>query len=451
MKPVKAGGAKGLAYIRILLKRNNYQTGVEVIKMEQKNIRELAKKHEKLQTLMHFVNYETLKNEHEKQSEKKAVGVDGIAKMEYSKDLNNNLNKLLIRMKKFQYKPKPVRRVEIPKPGSDKKRPLGIPSYEDKLVQGCMANVLNSIYETKFLNMSYGFRPNKNCHQAISKVNNIIQHEKINFVLDADIKGFFDNLNHEWLMKFLANDIQDKNFLFYIERFLKSGIMKELKFEETDKGTPQGGLVSPVLANVYLHYVLDLWFKVEIKPKLKGKAYIIRYADDFVILCQYEEEAYQIYEVLKKRLNKFNLEVAEDKTRIIPFGKIIGNTKTFDFLGFTFMNGKTRNGKYMVQLKISKKKKKAKKKNIKQFIKENMHMDMAKLIDKINKRIVGLYAYYGVNGMYSELANIYNYTRYRLFKTLNRRGQKKMNIEKYNLILERIPIKRPKIYVQIWA
>lgn len=227
---------------------------------ERKDIRTLAKKYDKLQTLMCYVNKETLMEQHKKQMKGKASGIDGVTKEQYNENAENNIENLLIRMKKFSYKPQAVKRVYIPKTGSDKLRPLGIPAYEDRLVQGCMAYVLNEIYETKFLNCSYGFRLNRNCHQAIREINQTIMTKKVNYILDADIKSFFDNVDHTWLMEFLKHDIEDKNFLRYISRFLKSGVIEDLKYYESDKGTPQGGLISPVLANVYLHYVLDLWF-----------------------------------------------------------------------------------------------------------------------------------------------------------------------------------------------
>ena len=336
------------------------------MEIERKDIRTLAKKYEKLQTLMCYVNKETLMEQHKKQMKGKASGIDGITKEQYNENAEDNVEDLLERMKKFSYRPQAVKRVYIPKTGSDKLRPLGIPAYEDRLVQGCMAYVLNEIYETKFLDCSYGFRPERNCHQAIREINQKIMIKKVNYILDADIKGFFDNVDHKWLMEFLRHDIRDKNFLRYINRFLKSGIIEDLKYYESDKGTPQGGLISPVLANVYLHYVLDLWFEKGIKPKLKGETYLLRYCDDFIIMFQYENEAQLVYELLKERLKKFKLELAEDKTRILPFGRFKGNKESFDFLGFTHYNSKTRTGKYTIQHKISKKKKKAKKQAMKQ-------------------------------------------------------------------------------------
>lgn len=417
---------------------------------ERKDIRTLAKKYNKLQTLMCYVNKETLMEQHKKQMKGKASGIDGITKEQYNENAENNVEDLLVRMKKFSYRPQAVKRVYIPKTGSDKLRPLGIPAYEDRLVQGCMAYVLNEIYETKFLDCSYGFRPNRNCHQAIREINQTIMTKKVNYILDADIKGFFDNVDHKWLMEFLKHDIGDKNFLRYVSRFLKSGIIENLKYYESDKGTPQGGLISPVLANVYLHYVLDLWFEKGIKPKLKGEAYLVRYCDDFIIMFQYENEAQIVYELLKKRLEKFKLELAEDKTRILPFGRFKGNKESFDFLGFTHYNSKTRTGKYTIQHKISKKKKKAKKQAMKQWLKENMHENLVDVIERLNRKLVGMYVYYGINGMFNDLLGLYKYIKYELYRVMCRRSQKKINVKKYMLILERIPIAKPKIYVQIW-
>ena len=276
----------------------------------------IAKQQEKygtVQGLMSYINQESLKEQHRKQERRKAVGIDGMTKEEYGKNLEENTKELIERMKKFSYRPQSVRRVYIPKPGSDKRRPLGIPAYEDKLVQGVMAEILNQIYERIFLDMSYGFRPNRSCHGAIEKLDKIIMNGKIEWIVDADIRGCFENIDHKWLVKFLEEIIEDKVFIRYIVRFLKSGIMEDMKRYETDRGTPQGGLISPILANVYLHYVLDLWFKNEIQKNCKGKAYMVRYADDFVSCFEKEEEAREYYEELKKRLAKFRIRTSRRK------------------------------------------------------------------------------------------------------------------------------------------
>lgn len=274
---------------------------------------------------------------------------------------------------------------------------------------------------------------------------------KVNYILDCDVKGFFDNVDQKWLIKFLEHDIQDKIFIRYIVRFLKSGYMEDMKYYETEKGTPQGGLISPILANVYLHYVLDIFFEKYIKPRLKGEAYLVRYADDFIIMFQYEQEAKQVYRILIRRLKQYGLEMEQDKTRIIPFGRFKGTNETFDFLGFMHYNGITRTGKYTVGHKMSKKKKKVKKANIKKWIKENRHSNIFEIIKHVNKILVGIYAYYGINGMTEELSNFKHYTHKTIFNVYRKRSQRnKFNYDNYKSILEIIPLRIPKIYHNIW-
>ena len=417
---------------------------------KRQDIRTLSVKHSRLETLINRVNYEALEAEHRRQEKHKAVGVDKVTKEQYGENLEENLKNLVERMKKFSYRPQPVRRAMIPK-ANGKMRPLGIPSYEDKLVQGVMANILNEAYEPRFLNCSYGFRPNRGAHDAIKEVNDLIMFKKVNYILDCDIKGFFDNVDHEWLMKFLEHDIADRNFLRYIVRFLKAGVMVDNRLEETSVGTPQGGLISPVLANVYLHYVLDLWFEKWIKKQLKGEGYLVRYADDFIIMFEYESEAKAVYETLKERLAKFGLELAEDKTRILPFGRNSKSRETFDFLGFTHVNSKTRNGGYTVGHLISNKKKKMFKANLKKWVMENRNIEFEVFITKLNRKLMGTNNYYSVSGAIKEVRALYNHAFWVTLKWLNRRSQRKsFTVEKFaDVWNERI--KRPHIHVNIWA
>ena len=325
------------------------------MEQEAKGIRYQSEHFPKVQGVMHRVNAESLMAEHRKQCRKKAKGIDGVDKEQYDRNAEGNIHNLMERMKSFQYKPLPVRRTYIPK-ANGKLRPLGIPAYEDRLVQGAMAGALNDVYEPRFMDCSYGFRPGRSAHDVVKYIDNTIMHKRVNYVLEADIRGFFDNVDHDWLMKFLSNDIQDKNFLRYVKRFLIAGIMEGTELKDSDKGTPQGGLISPILANVYLHYVLDWWFENAVKPRLRGEAFYVRYADDFLILFQYEDEAYEVLRHLGKRLNHFGLELAEEKTRILPIGRFKGTKEEFDFLGFTFYNAKTRKGGYRLGVRTSKKK-----------------------------------------------------------------------------------------------
>ena len=330
-------------------------------------IKEQLAKHGTVQGIMKYINYENLKRQHEKQEKNKATGIDKVSKTEYEEELKENLEEIIEQMKKFQYRPMPSKRVYIPKDGTNKKRPLGIPAYRDKIVQGAFAEVLNEIYENIFLECSYGFRPNRSCHDAVKEINRVVREGRVNWIYEGDIRGFFDHVDHKWMIKFLEVVIQDKNFIRYIGRFLKSGVMEEGKRIEAEEGTPQGGLISPILGNVYLHYVLDLWIEKDVKKRYKGEVYEIRYADDFVVCFEYKGEAERFKEEVKERLKKFGLETAEEKTKIVKFGKSNNGSKDkFDFLGFTHYNGKNRKGYYKIVHKTSQKKLKTKKQRAKQ-------------------------------------------------------------------------------------
>lgn len=408
-------------------------------------------KHKTVQGIMKYVNQEALREQHKKQEKNKATGIDNISKTDYEENLKENTEELINKMKSMSYKPQEVKRVYIPKTGSKELRPLGIPAYEDRLVQGAMADVLNEIYEHIFLDCSFGFRPGRDCHQAIKKLDEIIMKKNINYVVDADIKGFFNNVNHEWLIKFLELTIQDPKFIQYIVRFLKSGIMENMQHYESDKGTPQGGLISPILANVYLHYVLDLWFELYIKIKCKGGAYLIRYADDFVCCFEREEDARMFYVELKDRLKKFDLELAEDKSRIIPFGNNDSKEK-FDFLGFTHVNGVNRKGNYKLVHHTSGKKSKAKKQAVKVWLVENVRIyKIPYLIKKLNIKLQGTFRYYGVSDNMKWMTQFRKYVIHELYQQICRRSQKgKISWEKYSKILEYNPISLPKIYHSMW-
>lgn len=235
---------------------------------------------ERFTSLAHLINVELLTICHNEMDGRKATGVDNITKQAYSENLEENLRNLVQRMKKHAYRPQPVQRVYIPKPGTNKQRPLGIPAYEDKLVQAALAKILTAIYEQEFLDSSFGFRPNRGCHDAIKVLNVILVERPINYIVDADIRGFFDHVNHDWLITLIEHRIQDPNIIRLIKRMLKSGIMEEGIRYDTTEGTPQGGVISPILANIYLHYVIDLWFDKSVRKSCRGAAFMVRYADD---------------------------------------------------------------------------------------------------------------------------------------------------------------------------
>ena len=403
----------------------------------------------KVRGLMSTVTEESLYQQFKRQKWRKAAGVDGVDKRDYEEKLFPKLRNLMGRLKSFSYKPQPVLRVTIPKENG-KTRPLGISAFEDRLVQGCFADGLSATYEPRFKDFSYGFRPGRSAHDAVAEINRIIMNCNVNYVLDADIKGFFDNVDQDWLITFLENDIEDKNFIRYIKRFLKAGVMENTEILPSDMGTPQGSLLSPVCANVYLHYVLDWWFDERIRPRLQGEAHIIRYADDFAVLMEYQQDAEWLLERLRVRLGHFGLELSEEKTRIIPFGRWSNTKDEFNFLGFTFYNATTRRGYYRVGIRTSKKKLKAKRAAVKKWLKEHMHDKVKDLMTKLNTKLQGHYQYYGVNGNFKALQGFEYYTKYMVYKTLRRRSQKDKTTWERVYDLWKKYIKPPHITKHIW-
>jgi RNA-directed DNA polymerase len=432
--------------------------------METKLLRiaELAKTQPNLKftSLTHLLDVEHLKQCHHELRGNKATGVKGITKAEYGEKLNENILDLVTCMKQKSYRPVPVRRTYIPKQDKGKTRPLGIPEHEDKIVQRGMAKILNSIYENDFLDCSFGFRPNRNCHDALKTLNVYLEKRYVNYIVDVDIKGFFDNVDHQWMMKFVKHRIVDSNFLQIIARFLKGGYMEQGKYYKTDTGTPQGGLISPILANLYLHYVLDLWFEQLVRKKSSGQAYMVRYADDFVCCFQNYDDAQKFYNALKARLKKFNLEIAEEKSKIIPFGRFAeenskrkgqGKPSTFDFLGFTHYCSKSKQGTFRVKRKTSKKKMRSKIKESNEWMKANRHKDMQDIVNRLRRSLTGYYNYYCITDNLTTVNKFVGIVIKQFFKWMNRRSQRKsFTWDKFLLFLKKLPLPKPKVKVNIY-
>lgn len=406
----------------------------------------------------HLINKELLMKCHEKMDGDKAVGIDGVTKEEYGRNLEENLDRVVERLKKKSYRPQPARRIEIPK-DNGKTRPLSIYCYEDKLVQEALRMVLEAVFEPHFYDEMMGFRPNRSCHMALRKLNEMIEMRPTNYVLDADVKGFFDHIDHEWAVKFIESRIKDPNITRLVRRMLKAGIMRDVQYEETEEGSGQGSICSPIIANIYMHYVLLWWFKEKVKPALRGYAEIIVYADDFVCCFQYREEAEQFYERLKHRMKHFGLELEEDKSRLIEFGRNAGRQRekdgkkpeTFTFLGFTHYCSQSRNGKFRVKRKTSRKKFAKKCKEVHRKIAEMRTQPLSRIIKKLNEILVGYYHYYGITDNYKGITDFCFRVRKSLYYWLNRRSQKKSySWESFNAMLKEYPLARPKIYVSIY-
>ena len=428
----------------------------------QRNIEKAERTDRKVQNLASYINVETLKKAHKSMNGKKAAGVDKITKDEYGANLEQNLESLVARMKKGAYRPKPSRRVYIPKDGIGKTRPLGISSYEDKLVESVVADILTMVYEPKFYDFSYGFRPGRSCHMAIREAVKDIQLHKTSWVVEADIKGFFDHVNHEWLIKMLEHDIADKRFVGIIESFLNAGIVEKEIYQDTIEGTPQGNGASPVLANIFLHYILDNWFDVVVRRHSKGECYMVRYADDFICCFQYPNDAEWFVRSLRKRFAKYGLELAENKTKILEFGRYAarkraergqGKPETFDFLGFTFYCGmNTERTFFRCKVKTSKKKFRSKLRAMKEWLKSHMHMPLEWLFRKLNEKLRGHYQYYCVTDNHIEPKRFLRRTTWFLYKYLNRRSQKRSyNHETFfNGLLKTFPLAYPRTRVSLY-
>lgn len=377
-----------------------------------------------------------------------ASGVDGVTAKVYAANLHANIEALVQRLKSKRYRAKLVRRCYIPKENG-KERPLGIPALEDKLVQMACAKLLTAIYEQDYLDCSYGYRPERSALDAVKDLTFDLQYGRYGYLVEVDVKGFFDHIDHNWLLDMLRVRINDRAFLKLIRKWLKAGILEtDGQVIHPETGTPQGGSVSPVLANVYLHYALDLWFTKVVKPRCRGEAMLCRYADDWVCAFRFRDDAERFYRVLPERLEKFNLEVAPDKTRLLRFSRFHPSKKRrFTFLGFEFYWVPDRQGVPRVKRRTARKKLQAACRRIKEWIKLNRHLPGREFFRRLNARLRGHYNYYGLRGNSHSLKRFFDWAMQCAFKWLNRRGGKRKSYtwKLFNQILDRVKIARPRI------
>lgn len=382
----------------------------------------------------------------------KAPGVDGVTLEDYESNLRENLQSLLQRLHRGSYRPQPSLRKNIPK-GDGKTRPLGIACVEDKLVQRAVVMILEQIYEADFYETSYGFRPHRSCHQALSVLGQNIATKKVNWISDADIKGFFDAVCHERLEDLLRIRISDPKLLALIRRFLNAGVMIEGQRFDTEDGVPQGASLSPLLANVYLHYVLDQWFERDVKPRMEGESSLIRYADDFIVSFELEADAVKYQSVLPKRLARFSLSVAEDKTKLIRFGRFAhrdcqrrgeGAPQTFDFLGFTHYCGTSRAGRFKLKRKTSTKKLRGKLQDLNRWFWKQLSTPILEMWRTLNAKLRGHYQYYGISDNWP-LLMAYRAHACRMAKRhISRRSQNSyFSWAKFYAFLEQNPLASP--------
>ena len=355
-----------------------------------------------------------------------SAGVDNCDWKSYETNLDENLEDLVSRLKRKSYRTKLIRRHYIPK-ANGKRRPLGIPAIEDKIVQYAASKILESIYEADFKDFSYGYSPSLGCLDAVRQVCKETRDRPHNWVVEADIKGFFDNLDHNWLLEMLGHRIDDRAFIKLIAKWLKAGILDDGKVFRPESGTPQGGIVSPVLANIYLHYVLDLWFDHVVRKRSTGSVGIVRYADDFVCFFQKKVDAVVFYETLPGRLKKFNLSVAPEKTKLIRFSKLNPKqSESFEFLGFEFRWKNGRYNKAFLQKRTAPKKQRKSIADFKEWIRRSRNLGKLSALVKIAaSKMRGHYNYFGIGGNYDSLNQYYYYCLQALFKWLNRRSQKR--------------------------
>lgn len=405
---------------------------------------------ERFTSLAHYLTEELLQRAYDALDPKAAPGADGVSKEGYGQELERNLRGLREKLKAGKYRASPVLRHWIDKPDGGK-RPLGLPTVEDKIVQGAVAEILNSIYEADFYGFSYGFRPGRSAHQALQALQTVLQKAKVNWVLDADINKFFDTIDHKELMSVIRRRVVDRSLLRLIGKWLAAGVIeRDGRRVRSRQGTPQGAVISPILANIFLHHVVEVFVHQWRKTVAKGELYIVRYADDVVIACEHEEDARRLLEALDERLKDYGLALNREKTRLIPFGRLWQGPKgpgsgTFDFLGFTHIAGKDRQGRYLVRRKTSRRRLNRSLKAIGQWCKKHRHAPVGWQWRQLTVKLRGHYNYYGVRGNFQSLSQF----RYRAWKhwwkALLRRSQKANKHRLHRLVNEVFVLPTPKI------
>jgi RNA-directed DNA polymerase len=407
-------------------------------------------------SLAHLIDVPALQRAYRRQRRDAAVGVDGVTKDQYGRNLEANLQDLHGRLKAKQYRHQPIRRVHIPKaPGTT--RPIGISAFEDKLVQDAVREVLEAIYEQDFLACSYGFRPGRSAHDAVRTLKRIVDEGEVKWLFEADIVSFFDSLDRNELKKMLDVRVVDGSLQRLIGKCLHVGVLDGEMFVEPELGTVQGSVLSPLLGNVYLHYVLDRWFETEVTPRLQGKATLIRYCDDFIIGFEREDDARRVMAVLGKRLGRFGLALHPDKTRLLPFGRPPQTQQsgkspaTFDFVGFTFYWRRTRKGHWRMWCKTRRASLRRAKTSIYDWCRRHRHLSIEDQHAALNRRVRGHFNYFGVSGNYPSLMRLVEATKRAWYKWLRRRSQRtRLNWERFTEMLRWWPLPRPRITVRIW-
>jgi group II intron reverse transcriptase/maturase len=392
---------------------------LDPVSTKQQQIAKLAKQapHMGFTPLAHHIDLRWLHEAYVRTRKDGAPGVDGQTVADFNKDLAHNLQSLLERAKSGTYRAPPVRRVHIPKGTGGDTRPIGIPTFEDKVLQRAVVMVLEAIYEQDFGNCSYGFRPGRSAHQALEALWKQTMDSHGGWILEVDIRKFFDTLDHAHLRRLLRQRVRDGVLLRLIDKWLKAGVLEDENVSYPEAGAPQGGVISPLLANVYLHYVLDLWFEQEVKPRLRGRASLIRYADDFVVGFTDEGDARKVMEVLPKRFGKYGLTIHPDKTRLVPFRRPTGapgrgaprsgnRPGTFDFLGFTHWWGQSRKGNAVVQRLTAAGRLRRAIRTIAEWYRRNCHRPIAEQHETLSQKLRGHYAYYGITGNYRALVRL---------------------------------------------